>query len=435
MSHYKPYPAYKPSGVEWLGPVPAHWDVVPIKRASKLRNDRVSEAPPASAYVGLEDVEPEFGRYAPTGAQSRQSEDSMVGTFRPGDVLYGKLRPYLRKAIVAEQDGICSTEFLVIEASRARPDWLHRWLLTPTVTQQIESGCDGAKMPRADWEHVGSIALPLPPEEEQAAIADALKRETSRIDALIAKKSKFIALLTKKRQALITHAVTKGLDPRTITKDSGADWIGDVPRHWSMPAIKHVASIGNGSTPKKDDGRYWDGGSFPWLTSGCVNSDEVWAAEEFVTEEALKECHLPMIAPPAVLVGITGQGKTRGMAATLKIAATINQHIAFLKPRLDLIRLEFLRRFIDAAYDRLRLDSEGAGSTKGAITCEQLANMRIPLPPLYEQDAIVAALQSKTVNLDRLLSRTRESIELLKQRRSALITAAVTGQIDLRKAA
>ena len=198
--------------MEWIGEVPEHWEILRIKRGVLLRNERRSDSPEGWTYVGLEDVEPESGRYAPTPGASRQSENSMVGVFRAGDILYGKLRPYLRKSIVAEEDGICSTEFLVLSAERAKASWVHRWLLTPEVTQQIEAGCEGAKMPRADWEHVGSIPMPLPPAAEQSAIAATLDRETARIDALIAKTKRSIDLLKERRSAFITAAITGKID-------------------------------------------------------------------------------------------------------------------------------------------------------------------------------------------------------------------------------
>ncbi len=204
----------KDSGVEWIGEVPEGWETLRIKRAATLRNERRNDSPDGWTYVGLEDVEPEFGRYAPTNGESRQLKDSMVGVFRAGDVLYGKLRPYLRKAIIAERDGVCSTEFLVLHAGRATASWLHRWLLTPDVTQQVEAGCDGAKMPRADWEHVGSIPIPLPPLTEQSTIAEFLDRETIRIDALVVKVQRSIDLLKEHRSALITAAVTGKIDVR-----------------------------------------------------------------------------------------------------------------------------------------------------------------------------------------------------------------------------
>lgn len=208
MSHYKRYPAYKDSGVEWIGEIPEHWKINRIKRLVVLRTERHNDSAKDVCYIGLEDVESGTGRYTPTEGNSRQSEDSTVGVFKRGDVLYGKLRPYLKKSILAETDGVCSTEFLVLEPISATGNWLQRWLLTPDVTQQIEAGCDGAKMPRADWEHVGSIPTPMPDAVEQDTITSALDRETTRIDALIAKKTRFIELLKEKRQALITKGAT-----------------------------------------------------------------------------------------------------------------------------------------------------------------------------------------------------------------------------------
>ena len=214
MSHYKPYPAYRDSGVEWIGQVPEHWEIARIKRHASIRTERRSDVPANATYVGLEDVEAESGQYKPTSGNSRQTEDSTVGIFYEQDVLYGKLRPYLRKAIVAEMDGACSTEFLVLKTGNTLPRWLQQWLLTPDVTQQIEAGCEGAKMPRADWEHVGSIEMPTPSHEEQIQVISAVDRETARINALISKAEQSITLLKERRAAFITAAVTGQIDLR-----------------------------------------------------------------------------------------------------------------------------------------------------------------------------------------------------------------------------
>jgi len=217
MSRYKPYPAYKDSGVEWIGKVPEGWGVARIKRKARIATDRCSTIPEGFTYIGLEDVESGSGQYKPTATTSRQSDDSTVGLFQKGDVLYGKLRPYLRKCITGPFDGACSTEFLVLKPSSLSARWLQNWLLTNEVTQQIEAGCDGAKMPRTDWEHVGSIPIPVPHWAEQDAILTTLDRETARIDLLIEKVQLSIDLLKKRRSALITAAVTGQIDLREST--------------------------------------------------------------------------------------------------------------------------------------------------------------------------------------------------------------------------
>ena len=204
----------KDSGVEWIGQVPEHWKVARVKRLASLRNERRNDVSTDTIYIGLEDVEAGSGQYKPTNGSSRQSEDSTVGIFYEGDVLYGKLRPYLRKAIISEMAGCCSTEFLVLRAEKTEPRWLQEWLLTPDVTHQIVSGCEGAKMPRADWGHIGSIEVVYPDQPEQAKILTSLDRETARIDALISKTEQSITLLKERRAAFITAAVTGQIDLR-----------------------------------------------------------------------------------------------------------------------------------------------------------------------------------------------------------------------------
>jgi type I restriction enzyme S subunit len=184
-----------------------------------------------------------------------------------------------------------------------------------------------------DAESYFDIEVAFPPAQEQSVIADFLDRETARIDGLIAEKERMLALLEEKRAALISRVVTRGLNPNAPLKPSGQEWLGEIPAHWEVQPIKYLAVVGNGSTPSIENADYWDDKGYPWLNSSVVNVTPVMNASRFVTETALRECHLPKVQPPAVLVGITGQGKTRGMASLLGIEATINQHLAYIKPR------------------------------------------------------------------------------------------------------
>ena len=276
---------------------------------------------------------------------------------------------------------------------------------------------------------IPSLVLPLPGLDRQQQVAEFLDRETSRIDGLIAEKERMLALLEEKRSALISRVVTRGLDPNVPLKASGREWLGEIPAHWDLQPIKYLAEVGNGSTPSVENEDYWGEEGFPWLNSSVVNQLVVSSPSRFVTNRALRECHLPVIHPPAVLVGITGQGKTRGMAAVLAIKATINQHLAYLKPRDERLHTDYLRAVLAHAYAFMRSDSDGAGSTKGAITCEQLANMKVPLPPSDEQQVIVSYIQKFRETAEPLHLSIRTSLSLLRERRSALIAAAFMGQI------
>jgi type I restriction enzyme S subunit len=240
-----------------------------------------------------------------------------------------------------------------------------------------------------------------------------------------------LGLLAEKRQALITRAATRGLDSGASLRDSGLPWLGEIPVHWGIWKVGHFATIGNGSTPNRDNVEYWADGLIPWLNSSVVNQDEVTKADQFITEAAFRECHLPLVKSGSVLVGITGQGKTRGQAVVLSFEATINQHLAFITPKDGVADPWFLRWVFFACYDFLRSISDDAGGTKGALTCEEVAALRMPLPPIDEQDEIVGHITDETAKLDALRSATERTIALLKERRAALIAAAVTGKLDV----
>ena len=425
MSQYKPYPTYKDSGVEWIGQVPAHWETLPIKRGAGLRNERRTDSPEGWDYVGLEDVEAESGRYAPTGTASRQSEDSMVGVFRAGDVLYGKLRPYLRKAIVTGDDGLCSTEFLVLRPGRSSAPWLHRWLLTTEVTQQIEAGCDGAKMPRADWDHVGSVPMPLPPPAEQSAIAAALDRETARIDALIAKKTRFIELLKEKRQALITHAVTKGLDPNVKMKDSGVAWIGQVPEHWDIVPSTWLFVESNERAHADDEHlsatqKY---GVIPLAEYERLEGRQVTHAVKNLEQRKHVEIDNFVISMRSFEGGIErvrARGCVRSSYVVLlaEPGADVGFFAYLLKSSSYIQGLQATSSFVRDGQD---------------LSYANFRQVKMPAPNIAEQKAIAAHLDRGVSRIDALAAKTERSIALLKERRSALITAAVTGQIDLRE--
>jgi type I restriction enzyme S subunit len=209
-------------------------------------------------------------------------------------------------------------------------------------------------------------------------------------------------------------------------KDSGVSWLGKVPAHWEVSPLKYFARVGNGSTPSREQPAYWAEDGYPWLNSAAVNQEAITEANQFVTELALSECHLPKIQPPAVLIGITGQGRTRGMASTLMFEATISQHIAYVQPDSAKASVSWVRRVIDANYQLLRDESEAGGSTKGAITCEQISALKVPLPPPVEQTAIVAFLEREIAKIDALVAEQQQLIELLNEKRQAIISHAVT---------
>ncbi|MBE8614662.1 restriction endonuclease subunit S [Morganella morganii] len=422
MSQYRAYPAYRDSGVEWIGQVPEHWKVARVKRLASLRNERRNDVSTDTIYIGLEDVEAGSGQYKPTNGSSRQSEDSTVGIFYEGDVLYGKLRPYLQKAIISEMAGCCSTEFLVLRAEKTEPRWLQELLLTPDVTHQIESGCEGAKMPRADWWHIGSIEVVYPDQPEQAQILTTLDQETACINALIERKTCFIELLKEKRQALITHAVTKGLDPNAKMKDSGVEWIGQVPEHWDVKpffalvtelnrknvglAETNILSLSYGNIIQKPETRNMG------LTPESYETYQIVESGEIVFR----------------FTDLQNDKRSLRSAQVTQRGIITSAYMAVKPHSIDSTYFAWLMR----SYDLCKVFYAMGGGLRQSLKFEDVRRLPVLIPPVDEQSEITNTINAGTARIDALVEKTEQSITLLKERRAAFITAAVTGQIDLR---
>ncbi|MEO6292270.1 MAG: restriction endonuclease subunit S [Burkholderiaceae bacterium] len=289
--------------------------------------------------------------------------------------------------------------------------------------------CNKATIAHFTVEKFGDLLLGYPKPESQELIADFLDSETLRLDRLISAKQHLLDLLAEKRRTLIARAITQGINPGVSRGDSGTPWLGEIPAHWMVWRVGHFASVGNGSTPFRDNLEYWTGGTIPWLNSAATNDAEITEARQFVTARALAECHLPLVPVGSVLVAITGQGKTRGQAALLTFSTTINQHIAYVTPDADIVRADFLRLWFVSQYDFLRAMSDDMGGTKGALSCEQITNLRMAVPPLAEQKAIATFVRVESKKMDDLAAATKRTIILLQERRSALISETMTGQL------
>lgn len=418
-----PYASYKESGVDWLGTVPQHWGVEPIKWAAR---PVTRKAESRKFPVALENIEGWSGKFVEMEADYEGDGVS----FECGDILFGKLRPYLAKAWLADRAGEAIGDFHVLRAAGGyHPGYLQKLILTREVISQIDGSTFGAKMPRASWEFIRSLHIPRPSLTEQSAILDFVDREVAKIDTLITEQERLTGLLKEKRQVAISLAVTKGLNPTVPMKDSGSEWAGQTPRHWSVCRLGYYASVENGSTPSRDTSAYWEGGTVPWVSSGEVNQYVVVEPSELISEAAVRDFGLRLFPEDSVLVGLIGQGRTRGMSALLGISAAINQNVAAIttNPRLSPRYLHYL---FQGAYESLR--EYGRGGNQAALNCEILKAFRILLPPTQEQAEIVRYLDTVHAAVTALVAEAGRTIRLLKERRSALISAAVTGKIDVR---
>lgn len=409
-----------------------------LKYAATINDEALPESTPPDfelAYIDIGNVDSQGMIHDVVDYKFDDAPSRARRIVRDGDVIISTVRTYLQAIAPIENPPdnlVVSTGFAVVRPSNLLDHRFCKYALRASrFLWEVKSRSTGVSYPAINAPDLSDIKIDIPGIGQQKEIASYLDRETSRIDTLIAEKERMLALLEEKHTALISRVVTRGLNPDAPLKDSRQEWLGMIPAHWEIQPIKFLAEVGNGSTPSVENAEYWDADGFPWLNSSVVNTSPVTSASRHVTETALRECHLPKIQPPAVLVGITGQGKTRGMAALLGMEATINQHLAFIKPRSQRIDTKYLCYLLGHAYAFLRSDSDAVGSTKGAITCDQLSNMKIPVPPIDEQNDICTKIDKALEVTRPLLSNIKRSLDLLAERRSSIITAAVTGQIAM----
>ncbi|MBL8449712.1 MAG: restriction endonuclease subunit S [Dechloromonas sp.] len=453
MSHYKPYPAYKESGVEWIGNVPQHWAVMHLGKLATDRCDGPFGSGLKSEHYETDGVR--VIRLQNIGWASFKGDDAVFishdhwsktlrsgHAVKPNDVLIAGLGDQnnpLGRACVAPTD--LGDALVKADCYRFR---LHRNRVVPqfvalalsaTATAECGSMATGATRDRLNLELASVRRVPLPPHEEQRAIVKVLDRETARIDALIAKKTEFIELLAKKRQALITHAVTKGLNPKATMKDSSVEWIGEVPEHWNVVQVRHVARLGSGHTPSRSRPDWWEDCYIPWFTLA-----DIWQVRRegrryiFETEETVSDLGIANSSATVHPAGSVVLSRTAsvGFPAIMGCDMATSQDFAVWRCGKRLHN-EFL--YLVLLGMKQELSCLMIGSTHKTIYMPDIEAFRMPLPSVDEQKAIVEHVDTETKRIDRLAELTTTSIDLLKKRRSALITAAVTGQIDLRESA
>ena len=444
MSHYKPYPAYRDSGVEWIGQVPEHWDVKRLKYSvASCKNgvwgdDPVGNATEDIPCVRVADFDRDKLRVVLNDPTMRKVKDSerQGRILKYGDLLLEKSGGGEKQPVGCvvqyedERPAVCSNFIARIEVAPEHSSSfvrnVHHALYCARITTNSINQTSGIQ--NLDQERYLNEFAAFPAMAEQKLIVSLVDRETTRIDALITKKTRFIELLKEKRQALITHAVTKGLDPNVKMKDSGAEWIGEVPEHWMAIKFNHVARVTEGLVDPKDQ-PYKD---MVLIAPNHIESGtgKILGLETAVAQNA--ESGKYTCKKGAVIYS-----KIRPALAKVAIAPCDCLCSADMYPMdcTDLSYPEWLfYLMLSPPFTSWAiLESDRVAMPK--INRESLADLRVFLPPMEEQLAAVEWLKIQLQKLEKVSLATQRSIDLLKERRAAFITAAVTGQIDLRESA
>lgn len=439
------YPAYRDSGVEWLGAVPSHWTVKRLRRAVQLNPSKSETGElPRSAEVTFLPMEAigEDGSLALDRIRPIGELESGYTYFADGDVAIAKITPCFENGKGAVMRGLQggrgfgTTELIVARPLPQHLDatYLHRIFTSRPFMQQGEASMYGAGgQKRVPDDFVRDFAIALPPIDEQVVINAFLDRETAKIDALVAEQERLIELLKEKRQAVISHVVTKGLDPSVPMKDSGVEWLGEVPAHWEVSQLRYVVREGTSITygivqagPEVEDG-------VPYIRTSDMSGDALPLTGYPKTSPEIDASYArSKVRAGDLVISIRASvGKCLPVPPELD-GANLTQGTAKIAPSSKALAL-FMLPFIGSSPVQLYLDSKAKGATFKEITLETLRKTPFLVPPAAEQEEIGRWVEREDQQFKALVETAEQAQVLLKERRNALISAAVTGQIDVRK--
>lgn len=428
---YPSYNNYETTLAPWLNKRPSAWEERKLKFSVDLINEKIPAQGSNLEFMGLEHIESWTGkRVLDVNAQS----EGVASRFEKNDVLFGKLRPYLAKVYKAEQEGMATTEALVLRCgSDVEPDFLKYYLLSSEFINVVDGSTYGSKMPRANYDFIGNLSALIPENEEQIQIVKFLDYKTAQIDCLIGKKKALIGKLNEQRIALITNAVTKGINPDAPMKNSEMDWLGKIPDHWNVRRLKllakeplkyganEAASLTDRNLPRyiritdvKED--------------GSLHEDTFRSLEDHLAEPYLLQEGDILLARSGATVGKSFQyDESWGQSAYAG-------YLIRFRTDEKLIDAKFAYYFLRSSSYWANINSTLIQSTIQNFSAEKYGNISIPLPPIREQQEIVKFITQKLRKLNNFYNKAHEAILKLEEYRTALITSAVTGKIDVRDA-
>ncbi|TDP28443.1 type I restriction enzyme S subunit [Idiomarina aquatica] len=439
MVSYPKYLEHQATKYPWIGDLPKSWCVRRLKEVGRL----FGGAGFPHEYQNMQDEELYFykvgdlrlsenGRtlLASPHTVSKDTAQVLRATIVPkGAIVYAKIGAALllnrRRMTTASCCIDNNMTAYVVDAEKVIPEWAFYWLSTIDFGEHVNPGA----VPSLSEAYQSILPLPVPPLEEQIAIARFLDHKTAQIDALIAKKQSLLDKLAEQRGSLISQAVTKGLNDAVPMKKSDVAWLGEIPRHWETKRLRFLMTMSGGLTPRTSEPRYW-GGDIPWVSPKDMKSERLSSSIDTLTEDALNETTLRLYPPGKVLIVVRGMILAHTFpVAVNEVPVTVNQDMKVLETTMNPEYLAVLLRGIQSLV--LSIVEESAHGTK-VLRTDLLKNMVLPVPPRVEQDEIVSEVGRISSRIDKMVSTVTAAITKLQEYRSALITNAVTGKIDVR---
>ena len=425
---YPPYKAYKESGVEWLGKIPDEWKVKRLSTCFYERREKVSDTDFTALSVGKFGVAPQIETAAKSDAGDNRKRVCI------SDLVINSRSDRKGASGISQFEGSVSLIYTVLQLRSGMFAGFTHYLFRSIPFQEefyrLGKGIV-ADLWSTNYSEMKNIILTIPKMIEQKTVADFLDHETTKIDNLITEQQKLISLLREKRQAVISHAVTKGLDPDVPMKDSGVEWLGMVPKVWDVALIKHYMScITDGAhvSPETENGAY------DFVSTKDIDGKNILFSECLKTSKESYDYLVKTGCQPLYGDVLFSKDGTIGRAAVVNFIRefVVASSLIILRPNKQILVSEFFYYLCNSKYFIEQVNSYVKGAGLPRISIRNLQKTIGMFPPVSEQLNIVSYLDQETAKIDALTTQAEKAITLLKERRSALISAAVTGKIDVR---
>lgn len=395
----------KESGIDWIGQIPEEWEISKIRYLVTTRSEkRITDS--SVPYIGLENIESQTGKFVETGIQVDKSENIVVEI---GDILFGKLRPYLRKYWRATFTSTASSEFLVFQSSELDMNFLYYAIQSDSFIEEVNTSTYGSKMPRASWEYIKNMKIAFPTSlVEQQKIADFLDKKIAQLDKVRSLLEEQIQKLNAYRASLIYETVTKGLDKTVHMKDSGIDWIGQVPQGWGVSRLKYYFDIyaGGDIDERNTVEEYSESHPYPVLSNSLENEGVLGYTNKYRFK---KNC-----------VTVTGRGDVgKAVYRNIKFYPVVRLLVCVPKSQVD---CRFVTYWINSAI------IEKNQTAVSQLTIQMLGELIFVNVPFLEQQKIADFLDKKTNQIDKLIQIKNQQIDNINKQRQTLIYDYVTGK-------
>lgn len=417
----------KDSGIEWIGKIPTDWELSKIGAVYEERNDKVSDVDFQPLSITKQGVVPQLE----TAAKTNDGENRKL--IRKNDFVINSRSDRRGSCGISEYDGSCSLINTVLKPRRNMCNAYYSFVFrSERFADEFYRWGNGIvdDLWSTKWSNMKRIYIPAPSLQEQRCIADYLDRKCSQIDDIIARQQAVIEKLKAYKLSVITEAVTKGLNPDTPMKDSGVEWIGEIPEYWQLSHIGNLVEMGSGGTPDRKKPEYWENGNIPWMSSGEINDEYIYSTTEHITELGLQNSNAKILPVNTVMLGLIGQGKTKGLTAILKTEVCCNQNLAYLIADEKYLHYRYLFYCFKAMYFYIR---GLVGESQAGIYSYFLKKLHIPLPDIEQQIRISDYLDTKCEAIKNSINKRERIIEKFTSYKRSLIYEVVTGKKEVQR--